>query len=144
MKTFKLVSLHIVRENKIEDIPLEDGLIINKEDENNTWLIEAYTDKSFLDLFQKAIDQDSELLVQVVITKKENDPAPFRVKAKSLHPFDQNISVLLEGFLKRTRSNYSELLLDDLLQKGLSGDALMEEFKMKMQTKPKLASMKEQ
>lgn len=41
MKTFKLFSLHIVKEDKLVDIPLEDGLIINKEDEHNTWLIEV-------------------------------------------------------------------------------------------------------
>lgn len=143
MKTFKLFSLNIVKEDKLVDIPLEDGLIINKEDEHNTWLIEVYTDKSFYNLFQAAIDQNNDLLVQVVITKKENDPAPFKVKAKSMHAFDKNISVLLEGSLRRSRNNYSELLLDELLQKGLSGDELLTEFKTKMLTKPKLASMKE-
>lgn len=143
MKTFKLISLNIVKEDELLDIPLEDGLIINKEDEHNTWLMEAYTDKSYYDLFYEAVQKQSELLVQVVITKKENDPAPFKVKARSLQAFDKNISVLLEGTLKRTRSNYSELLLDDLLQKGFTGNELMEEFKSKMITKPKLASMKE-
>lgn len=143
MKTFKLISLNLVKEEELLDIPLEDGLIINKEDEHNTWLMEAYTDKSFYDLFHEAVKNQTELLVQVVITKKDNDPAPFKVKARSLQSFDKNISVLLEGTLKRSRSNYSELLLDDLLQKGLSGNELMEEFKSKMITKPKLASMKE-
>lgn len=143
MKTFKLISLNLVTENELLDIPLEDGLIINKEDEHNTWLMEAYTDKSFHDLFYEAVKNESDLLVQAVITKKENDPAPFKVRARSLHVFEEHISVLLEGALKRSKSNYSEILLNDLLQKGLSGNELLEEFKAKMQTKPKLASVKE-
>ena len=36
--------------------------------------------------------------------------------------FDNHISVLLEGTLKKAKSNYAELLLDDLLQKGFGGE----------------------
>ncbi|RTR32957.1 hypothetical protein EKG37_07800 [Robertmurraya yapensis] len=140
MKTFKLISLQIVKQDEWLDIPLEDGLIINKEDENNTWLMECYTDKSFYDLFYECIDQEKELLVQVVITKKENDPAPFKVKARSLQTFENHISVLLEGTLKRAKNHYAELLLGDLLEKGLTGDELLDEFKSKMITRPKLTT----
>jgi hypothetical protein len=48
------------------------------------------------------------------------------------------MSVLFEGQLRRNRSDYSELLLDSLLEKGLGGQALLEEFKDKMKSKPKL------
>ncbi len=45
MKTFKLVDLNVERLDKddqpIEQFPLLDGLIINKEDGENHWLIEA-------------------------------------------------------------------------------------------------------
>lgn len=140
MKTFKLISLEIIQKDGLLDIPLEDGLIINKEDERNTWLIEGYTDKAYYDVFYDAIDQEKELLVQVVITKKENDPAPFKVKARSIEVFDNHISVLLEGTLKKAKSNYAELLLDDLLQKGFGGDELLSEFKNKMVSRPKLAA----
>lgn len=143
MKTFKLVLFQVVTENELIDIPLDDGLIINKEDENNTWLIEGYTNKSFYNIFYEAIDQEKELLIQVVITKKDNDPVAFKVKPKSLQAFDNHMSVLLEGTLKKTKNDYAELLLNDLIQQGLAGEELLSEFKLKLHSKPKLATTKD-
>ena len=48
MKTFKLISLQIVEDAKLVDVFLEDGLIINREDDQNSWLLEAYTDHTHL------------------------------------------------------------------------------------------------
>ncbi|WP_019153921.1 YwpF-like family protein [Robertmurraya massiliosenegalensis] len=137
MKTFKLISLQLVKKNEWLDIPLVDGLIINKEDDHSTWLIEGYIDKSFYDVFREAGAEEKELLVQVVITKKENEPAPFKVKVRSLQSFENHISVLLEGTLKKSTNRYAEILLDSLIQRGLSGDELMTEFKSGMVSKPK-------
>lgn len=138
MKTFKLISLQIVEGADLKDIELQDGLIINKEDDLNSWLIEAYISKSYLDYF-KAGD---EMIVQVVISKKENGPATFQTKVHSVKEFDKNMSVLLEGTLKSTRNAYAELVLDDLLKKGMSGDNLLSEFKEKMKSRPRLAVIK--
>jgi hypothetical protein len=138
MKTFKLISLQIVDGADLTDIELQDGLIINKEDDLRTWLIEAYTKKSYRDYFKDG----EEMIVQVVISKKENDPASFQTKVHSVKEFENNISVLLEGTLKRTRNEYAELVLDDLLKKGMSGDELLYEFKEKMKSRPRLAVVK--
>jgi hypothetical protein len=138
MKTFKLVALEVVDGGNTVEIPLEDGLIINKENERASWLLEAYTDLSLYDYFQKIHEQSREIIVQAVITKRENDPAYFQTKIASLNKFENHISVLFEGQLRRNRSDYSELLLDSLLEKGLGGQALLEEFKDKMKSKPKL------
>ncbi|EIJ80347.1 hypothetical protein PB1_08297 [Bacillus methanolicus PB1] len=135
MKTFKLISLQIVEGTDLKDIELQDGLIINKEDDLNTWLIEAYTKKSYLDCFKAG----NEMIVQVVISKKENDPASFLTKVHSVKEFENNISVLLEGTLKRTRNEYAELVLGDLLKKGMTGENLLIEFKEKMKSRPRLA-----
>lgn len=142
MKTFKLISLQVVEENQLVDIPLEDGLIINKEDDQNSWLLEAYTDSLHYDFFQKAFVSQQELIVQVVISKKENDPAAFQTKVCIVKKMDKHVSILFEGKLKRSKNNYAELLLDNLLHKGLGGDALMIEFKEKMKTKPRLEELK--
>jgi hypothetical protein len=138
MKTFKLVALEVVEDGNSVEIPLEDGLIINKESERASWLLEAYTDLSLYDYFQKIHEQSREVIVQAVITKRENDPAYFQTKIASLKKLDNHISVLFEGQLRRNRSDYSELLLDSLLEKGLGGQALLEEFRDKMKSKPKL------
>jgi hypothetical protein len=138
MKSFKLVALEVVEDGNTVEIPLEDGLIINKENENASWLLEAYTDLSLYDYFMKIHEGNREIIVQAVITKRENDPAYFQTKISSLNKFEKHISVLFEGRLRRNRSDYSELLLDSLLEKGLGGQALLEEFKDKMKRKPKL------
>lgn len=144
MKTFKLVSLQLVEENGLIDIQLDDGLIINKEDEKSTWLLEAFIDKSYLEYFKKRADDKDELTIQVVITKKENDPAAFQTKITSISELENHISILFEGSLKRTKNDYAELLLQDLLDKGFIGESLLDEFKVKMQSKPRLAAAKKE
>lgn len=138
MKTFKLVSMQIVEEDKLIDIELDDGLIINKEDEHSTWLLEAYINSQYKDYFQQKSDQ--ELVVQVVISKKENAPAAFLTNILSINDFENHVSILLKGQLKRARNDFAEIILQDLLAQGLSGDDLMNEFKLKMRSRPKLAA----
>jgi CO/xanthine dehydrogenase FAD-binding subunit len=142
MKTFKLISLQVVTENELMDITLDDGLIINKEDEAFTWLIEAYTKRSNFDFFQKVMKENKELVVQVIITKMENDPAPLKVKVRSVTEFDDNISVLLEGKLKRSKNKYAELILQDLIQRGMNGEELLAEFKTRMQNRNSIFALK--
>ncbi len=142
MKTFKLISLQIFEEDGLRDIVLDDGLIINKEDDLSNWLIEAYVSKTYLDYFTAAEDAKNELTVQAVITKKENDPAAFTTTVSSVKELENHISILLQGSLRRTKSDYAELLLDDLVQQGLDGEALLTEFKNKMKSKPRLAAAK--
>jgi hypothetical protein len=138
MKSFKLVSLEVVEENASIEVPLEDGLIINKEDDRSTWLLEAYTNLSLYDYFKKLHDADAEIIVEAIITKLENDPAFFQTKIVTLNKFENHIGVLLEGHLRRKRRDYSEILLENLLQKGLGGPALLTEFKDKLKSKPKI------
>lgn len=139
MKTFKLISLQIIDDSEALDITLHDGLIINKEDERNRWLIEAYVGANYHDFFTKLLESKKETPAQVVISKKENDPASFTTRVLSVKKIDGRLSVLFEGFLKRSK-NYAELLLSDLIDKGLSGEELLSEFREKMMTKPKLTS----
>ncbi|MFC0475801.1 YwpF-like family protein [Robertmurraya beringensis] len=139
MKTFKLISLQIIDDSEALDITLHDGLIINKEDERNRWLIEAYVGANYHDFFTKLLESEKETPAQVVISKKENDPASFTTRVLSVKKIDGRLSVLFEGFLKRSK-NYAELLLSDLIEKGLSGEELLSEFREKMMTKPKLTS----
>ena len=138
MKSFKLYSLDVVGEDSSVEVPLVDGLILNKEDERSTWLLEAYTDLSLYDYFKKISEQNQDIIVEAVITKKENAPAYFQTKICSLQKFEGHISVLFEGHLRRNKSDYSELLLDSLMQKGLEGKDLLKEFKEKMKSKPKI------
>ncbi|MGE6257898.1 YwpF-like family protein [Heyndrickxia sporothermodurans] len=142
MKTFKIVSLQILEDGNILNIPLEDGLIINKEDGKMTWLIEAYTDKQFYDYFRLAQQKTTDLDVQVVITHEGNDPAPFSTHIRSIKAFEKHISVLLEGHLNVKRSKYAERLLSELVQEGYTGENLVIEFQNRMKKKTRYINSK--
>ena len=144
MKSFKLISLQIVTENlNLIDIALTDGLIINKENDARSWLLEAFVEeKHFKELEPSLPDIDGEVYIQAVITKKDNEPALFQTVLRTIRKVGNHYSLLFVGHIQKTRSKYAELLLEDLVQKGLSGDELIKEFKEKIRSKPKLATNK--
>ncbi|MFJ7470662.1 MULTISPECIES: YwpF family protein [Peribacillus] len=144
MKSFKLISLQIVTENlNLIDIALTDGLIINKENDARSWLLEAFVEENhFKELEPSLPDIDGEVYIQAVITKKDNEPALFQTVLRTIRKVGNHYSLLFVGHIQKTRSKYAELLLEDLVQKGLVGDELIKEFKQKIRSKPKLATNK--
>ncbi|MGE7606260.1 YwpF family protein [Peribacillus frigoritolerans] len=144
MKSFKLISLQIVTENlNLIDIALTDGLIINKENDARSWLLEAFVEENhFKELEPSLPDIDGEVFIQAVITKKDNEPALFQTVLRTIRKVGNHYSLLFVGHIQKTRSKYAELLLEDLVQKGLVGDELIKEFKQKIRSKPKLATNK--
>ena len=138
MKTFKVISLQVVEDEELRDIEIVDGLIINKEDEKHTWLVETYLSRDYIDFFQEAQQRKEDLEIQVVISHKANDPAAFLTSIRCIKKMDKHISIMFEGKLKKQRNEYAELLLHDLIEKGYSGDELMQEFRDKMMSKPRI------
>lgn len=132
MKTFKLVSFRMKDKmgNRIQ-IPLEDGLAINQENERRTWLLELFFDKTYLPYFEVYHDSE-EFPVSVIITRKDNDPAFFLVRIVSWKTIDDYATVLMEGKIRPRLSKYAEELLESLIDQGLSGDELLEDFKKGM------------
>jgi putative protein kinase ArgK-like GTPase of G3E family len=139
MKTFKLVELTNIRHEgqmiKRENIVLNDGLIINKEDGENHWLIEACVDKQYLPFFEEASAKEQELHLLATISKKSNDPATLFAKVKKITVMEEHLSVLLDGTLVRTKIDMAEVLLEDLIEQGLKGEELLKEFKQKLHEK---------
>lgn len=134
MKTFKLISFQLVNKNgELIQIPFIDALIINKENEKNTWLIELFIERAYFEVFEN-YQPHEKFPVNVIITKAENDPATFLVNMINSKVIDECISILLEGTLSRSRG-YAEQLLDLLLDKGLSGNELLLAFKEEMKAK---------
>ncbi|OIK10091.1 YwpF family protein [Bacillus sp. MUM 13] len=144
MKTFKLISLQIADENQeLIEAELTDGLIINKEDDQSTWLLEALIENEHFKKIQDALPPvNGEVNIQAVITKKENDPASFNTILRIIKDLEGHKSIMFEGHLQRSRSKYAELLLEDLIQQGITGEALVEQFKEKIRSRPKLTSNK--
>ena len=143
MKTFKLISLHVTGDHGLIEIKLEDGLIINKEDENRTWLLEALVSASYEDYFQSLLEEEKDLILQIVISRKTNDPAYYHSKLFHIKKLDQDhISLLFKGHLNRSRSNYAEQVLANLIEKGVSGQELLTQFKEHMKLKNKIPPVK--
>ena len=90
MKTFKLISLHVTGDHGLIEIKLEDGLIINKEDENRTWLLEALVSASYEDYFQSLLEEKKDLILQIVISRKANDPAYYHSKLFHIKKLDKD------------------------------------------------------
>lgn len=132
MKTFKVVALQILEGKKNRNIPLTDGLIINKENNEGNWIIEAYVKKHLFDYFQSLYEQNEQIEIRVIITHGANDPAPFIVKIHKIVTMNEHISVLFKGRLSKRRNEYLELLLEELIKEELSEEALIKEFRKRL------------
>ncbi|OUM84026.1 YwpF family protein [Caldibacillus debilis] len=134
MKTFKLADFQLIGEDGLTPVPFEDGLAINQENEENTWLIEIFLKKTDAERFRLA-DKDEKFRVQAIITKRENDPAYFSVKLVSYTEMDDFATVLFRGKLSGSRNYYAVSLLECLLNQNLQGEELLEAFKEGMKKK---------
>ena len=138
MKTFKMLSLAVVDGEQLIDYPLHDGLIINQENAQRSWVLELLIDEKheavFLDMKQRGKVHD----VKVVISYPGNEPATFEVIIHAVKPIGGHVSVLMKGTLKRARRKYAETLLSELLEDGLEGQELLERFESDMRERPVL------
>ncbi|PIC04333.1 hypothetical protein CS060_10440 [Anoxybacillus flavithermus] len=133
VKTFKLVALTLLHDQK-QDIPLIDGLMINKEDENKRWLIEAYVEQTYRELFTSLKESGTTFDALVTISRKTNDPAHVRATVRSVTMMGERMSILMDAVIIK-RSNLAEVVLEDLVQRGLHGETLLQQFKEQMHTK---------
>ncbi|HSI68196.1 MAG TPA: YwpF family protein [Planococcus sp. (in: firmicutes)] len=138
MKTFKLLSLGIGLDDEIIDYPLYDGIIINQENSQRSWVLEMLMDLSHKQDFDNLMNSGKVHDVKVVISYPENEPATFEVTIKAVKIIGDHISVLMKGHLKRARRKYAESLLSELLEDGLEGDQLLERFESDMRERPTL------
>lgn len=138
MKTFKMISVDLIRDRQEMPIQLEDGIVINQENTSRSWILELFIDQKHEDFFN-ALKASGELFhAKVVISYPENEPAHFEVVTYSVKQIGDNLSVLLRGTLKRARRKYAESLLADLIEEGLTGEALLTKFEHDMKTRPTL------
>ena len=128
MKTFKLVNLSFLQDDSKRPIPLIDGLIINKEFGGDNWLIETYIPKDHLPRFEELANSEELVPIQAVISKPDNDPATFHAKVKHISVMDEHISVLMDASLFRRNNSFHVDLLAKLVEEGLSGDDLLQQF----------------
>lgn len=117
-------------EDEIErkKILLKDGLVINREDKNG-WLIEAYIDQKYKDYFS-SIEHIEEIMIQVKITREENDPAFFITKVIGINEISGDmINVLFQGSVVDHRKSRIEEMLKMIIEEGYQGESLLKKFK---------------
>ncbi|WP_167578666.1 YwpF family protein [Jeotgalibacillus proteolyticus] len=139
MKTFKLVRLQIVENDALRSFDLYDGLIINKEDEKQTWILEAFLSDKELDYFNNIQQNRENLEVLAVISNERNDPAAFYAHVHEVRHIGNKISVLFTGHIRNQRNEYAEDLLNHLVSDSdLTGTDLLHEFRTQMKERPRL------
>ncbi|MGP4108814.1 YwpF-like family protein [Virgibacillus sp. L01] len=133
MKTFKLASLEILESQDSsmvqQSFPILDGLVINREDEQNRWVIEAYLLHNYYIFFQELKDKQEEVLVQVKITKESNEPATFITSLIGINEIGAHMNILFKGTIVDQRKSIVEEKLKSLIDQGYSGDELLTKFK---------------
>jgi hypothetical protein len=133
MKTFKLKSLQIIEEKNEDitstDIKLLDGLTINREDDENKWIIEAYMEQSYLPFFEKLQAENDEVLIEVKITKESNQPATFLTSVIGINVIGTKMNVLFRGVIVDKQKSKIQEMLTSLVEEGYQGESLLEKFK---------------
>ncbi|WP_010096848.1 YwpF family protein [Ornithinibacillus scapharcae] len=133
MKTFLLKSLQIMErigdDIHKKDFNLLDGLIINREDEKNTWLVEALLDADYINYFKELKEKRDQVMIEVNITKLTNPPVMFRTTIDSINKVGNHISIIFTGTIIDKRNRKMEELLAELIEKGYEGEELLEKFK---------------
>lgn len=138
MKTFKMLSFHLLSDHEQQSIPLIDGIVINLENSHKMWTLEMLIDKQYYEQFQTLLSTEQVIDANVVISFPENDPAPFLLVVNNIQQMENEISVLFKGRLKAQRQQYAEHLLQQLLEEGLTGSELLQTFQQSMRVRPKL------
>lgn len=135
MKTFVLKDLEVMENTDGEEdilkhqIPLLEGLIINREDNENRWVIEAYIEKKYYDFFAGLRKTQKDVMLQVKITKESNQPAIFLTSIIGINEIGANMNVLFIGTIVDKRQEIIEDMLKQLIDEGYHGKCLLDKFK---------------
>ena len=72
-----MLSVGILNDDQLQDIPLIDGIIINQENSHRMWILEMFIDQQYKELFEKKMEDEELIEAKVVISYPENEPAAF-------------------------------------------------------------------
>src|SRR5690625_4209688 len=107
---------------------LHDGLVINREDEFG-WLIEAYMDDTYYNYFT-SIENHHDIMVQVKISREDNDPAFFITNIVSINSIGENkMNVVFQGRVVDQKKSRIEEMLQKIIEEGYQGESLLKKFK---------------
>jgi hypothetical protein len=135
MKTYRLYSLNILhgqdRGVLQKDIQIEDGLIIDMEQNGKKWLVDVKVDEKDQPLFEEYYRDKEKLLIEVVITSPSNYPATMVAKVRKITQLNKKVSILLDGLLIIRKDDILDVILQGIVEEGLTGEELIAEFKQR-------------
>ncbi|CAM4337829.1 YwpF family protein [Lacicoccus alkaliphilus] len=133
MKSFKIVEIKMQNENNYIILDLIDGVIINNEVSKDSWIVEVATSEDFKDILEEFIGTEVTLLIR--ITRASNTPALFHGKLMEMNNISVGLSLIFIGDIIQQGPHYAEELLEKLMQENYEGEALLNEFKTRMESK---------
>src|SRR5699024_4983478 len=101
-------------------------LIINREDDEGRWVIEAYMEQDYMTYFLNLRQEQDEVMAQVKITKESNEPATFITSIIGINEIAEQMNVLFIGTIIDLRKEKIERTLKQLIEEGYQGEALLE------------------
>ncbi|KGR92507.1 hypothetical protein CD30_01485 [Ureibacillus massiliensis 4400831 = CIP 108448 = CCUG 49529] len=138
MKTFKMLSFDLIKDDEELNFPLIDGIVINQENSYKSWILEIFISKEHIASFQELQTSGEVFDANVVISFPENEPAPFSVVVSEIKEIGEKVSVLMKGKVKQVRIKYAEQLLKKLLEKDLPKEELLKRFEKGLRERPRL------
>ncbi|QQK77438.1 hypothetical protein HUG15_18880 [Salicibibacter cibarius] len=137
MKTFRLRGLHLLLEKdnekpEEEQVELQEGLVINRE-EDGWWLVEAVVAESGIATFQQLSEEGREVVMEILISHTQNDPATIVGRVRSIRPLTDRYSILIDGKMAVKKEEVFNYILETLIEDGYSGEELLTEFKKRKQ-----------
>ncbi|MFB4159948.1 YwpF family protein [Geomicrobium sp. JSM 1781026] len=132
MKTFRLKGLRLLLEKDTEPgqekIELHEGLVINRE-EGGWWLLEVVVDADAKKVFDQLKEQETDVMMEVIISHENNDPATMVGRIRSGRELESTYSYLIDSKMAMKKEDVFNYILDSLIADGYTGDQLIEEFK---------------
>ncbi|WP_020007234.1 YwpF family protein [Salinicoccus albus] len=136
MKSFKVIEIRLEHNNNFIIFDLIDGIIINKETEEDPWLLETSISPDFKDILKDFVGQQVNLLV--TITRPSNEPARFTGVFNEMIEIDNALSLIFTGRIIVQSPNYPEEVLEYLIGEGYEDIDLLNEFKAMMESRTEL------
>lgn len=136
MKTFKMLSFSLMTPEGNQNLPLQDGLVINQENSFQTWILELFLSNKYKPLFEKLLANGDVFDANVIISFPDNDPAKFTLVVDLIKDINDNISVLLKGkIVNSIRNSKAKTLLDEIAKLGLSEEEIIAELNKRKENK---------
>nr|WP_239575267.1 YwpF-like family protein [Geomicrobium sediminis] len=132
VKTFRLKGLRLLLEKDVEPeeerINMREGLVINREEEG-WWLVEAVVDETAKTLFEDLLNNETDVMMEVIISHENNDPATMVGRVRSTRPLENGFAILIDSKMAMKKEDVFNYILDSLIADGYTGDQLIEEFR---------------